>query len=194
MRRLILILMLLLTVASSSAMAEWVRELTPNEGFAAADEYSALSDWFSAEEKNMSSPVRDKSGSTCKAQHEYVEEKLKDNVKLKNLIQAFLTKNCDKDMLLAEARFRLAAQSGSYAALSWLHEQMKKANPSQFVLTKPYPPKIGMTKLQAYESTFGEPQNKEKRTTQNGTNEIWFYGWGGYLVFDVDGLLAVIHE
>lgn len=54
-------------------------------------------------------------------------------------------------------------------------------------------PKIGMTKDEALKSTWGNPKDINKTTTQYGTHEQWVYGGNRYLYFD-DGKLTTIQE
>lgn len=54
-------------------------------------------------------------------------------------------------------------------------------------------PKIGMTKSEVENSTWGRPQKVNKTTTKYGTHEQWVYSGNRYLYFD-DGELTSIQE
>ena len=55
------------------------------------------------------------------------------------------------------------------------------------------PPKIGMTKTEAENSTWGKPTKINKTTTAYGTHEQWVYSENRYLYFD-NGYLTSIQE
>lgn len=55
------------------------------------------------------------------------------------------------------------------------------------------PPRIGMTAEAALLSTWGEPNDINKTTTENGTSEQWVYNDNKYLYFE-DGELTTIQE
>lgn len=200
-----IILTMLLSVVSSSAMADmnwiidefsktgWVRDLTSKESFAAADEHQILGDWLVADRKaNESSPIAN--DGSCSDQHKYTEEKLQDNVKIKELLHATIAVHCDKDKKMIGQHYQRALQNGSYAALSWLHKLLEETTPSRFILHKPYPPMIGMSKSEVNGCHWGSPSDKVKRTTQGGTTEMWVYAGIAYVYFSTEGLVESITE
>lgn len=52
-------------------------------------------------------------------------------------------------------------------------------------------PKIGMTKDEALNSSWGQPKDINKTTTKNGTHEQWVYDNNRYLYFDDNELTAI---
>lgn len=54
-------------------------------------------------------------------------------------------------------------------------------------------PEIGMSKEDVLNSTWGEPEKKNKTTTENGVSEQWVYSDFRYLYFE-DGKLTTIQE
>lgn len=201
-----IILMMLLVAVSSSAMADmnwildefsktgWVRGLTPEEHSAAGDEYQMLGEWLGADGKaNKSSPLENNNVS-CSDKHKYIEEKLQSNIKLKELLHAYYAESCDKDTKMMGPHYVRALQNGSYAALSWMHKRLEEAAPSRFVLRKPYPPMMGMSKYEVNGCHWGSPRDKVKRTTQSGTTEMWVYAGNAYVRFNTEGLVESITE
>lgn len=53
--------------------------------------------------------------------------------------------------------------------------------------------RIGMTKQQVLDSSWGKPGHINTTTTANGTHEQWVYGGGNYLYFD-NGILTAIQN
>lgn len=53
--------------------------------------------------------------------------------------------------------------------------------------------RIGMTKAEVLESSWGKPQHVNKTTTSYGTSEQWVYGINSYLYFE-DGILTAIQN
>jgi hypothetical protein len=51
--------------------------------------------------------------------------------------------------------------------------------------------KIGYTKEQVLNSTWGKPQKINTTTNAYGTHEQWIYGGGNYLYFDNDVLTTI---
>lgn len=54
------------------------------------------------------------------------------------------------------------------------------------------PPRIGMTELEVYESTWGSPKHKNTTETKYGKHEQWVYD-NGYIYFD-DGIVTAIQK
>lgn len=52
-------------------------------------------------------------------------------------------------------------------------------------------PKIGMTKDEAIDSTWGKPSDINKTTTKYGTHEQWVYSGNRYLYFEGDELTTI---
>lgn len=80
----------------------------------------------------------------------------------------------------------LAIKQGNETAADFLH------NISQ--PTKPYPPKIGMSKAQVDDCEWGSPRDKRKTTTQSGTTEVWVYAGPAFIFFDAEGHVEEIRE
>lgn len=191
MRRIVFVI--LLTVMSSSASAEvspCVRaEINVLEGaIAENDELDELM-WAACKKTDPCSLDK----ASCDEQFKYIEDNYHGNDRIKKAYFAVVSKACKEGDQLTEARYRLAEQSGSYLAKQWFIEK-KEAELKRYMQTKPYLPKLGMNQREASESSFGKPQNEEKLTTNNGTTFLWTYKWGGSLVFDDCGKLAVIYQ
>ena len=83
-----------------------------------------------------------------------------------------------------------------FARLAYMqgNEEVVK-DPYHFIkLTKPYEPGIGMSKAQVIDSSWGDPKDKLKTTTQNGTTEMWVYHSNSYVLFDTKGYVVKIQE
>lgn len=72
---------------------------------------------------------------------------------------------------------------------------LKKINDNVKLPTTTYikEPKIGMTKEEVRNSTWGSPNKINKTTTSYGTREQWVYSSNRYLYFD-NGILSAIQE
>lgn len=142
---------------------------------------------------NKSSPLEN-SEASCGDNHKYIEEKLSNNVRLKELAHATIAKSCGEDTKIVIEHYVSASMNGSYAALSWLHKRLEESDPSRFVLHKPYRPMIGMSRHEVNGSFWGRPKDIVKRSTQRGTTETWFYAGNTYVHFNTEGLVESITE
>lgn len=68
----------------------------------------------------------------------------------------------------------------------------KWASDSTAVPAEKSDPKIGMTELEVYGSSWGYPKSKNKTTTAAGTREQWVYYYG--YIYLTDGIVTAIQE